>query len=115
MVRTPGFGERSSPLLCGFRGRVPLPGRAPSPGSLAERVILHGGAEYAEAEFLKTHRDGDGLAVAVRPVFWQGRLAKISLVAVPYEDRTVLAPQVQRPGFQGRELLARLGVVTALP
>ena len=115
VVRTPGFGERSSPLLCGFRGRVPLPGRAPSPGSLAERVILTGQAEYAEAEATGNRRDGDGVAVAVRPVFWQGQLAKVCLVAVPYEDRMVLAPQVHRAAFQGRELPPRLGVVTVLP
>ena len=115
VVRTPGFGERASPLLCGSRGRGPLPGRAPSSGSLAERVILTGQAEYAEAEFLKDHRDGDGLAAAVRPVFWNGRLAKVCLVAVPYEDRMVLAPQVHRADFQGRELLTRLGAVAALP
>lgn len=40
VVRTPGFGERPSPLLCGLRGRVPLPGRPPVP-RLAGRARDH--------------------------------------------------------------------------
>ena len=103
-VRTPGFGEPASPLLCGSRGRLPLPGRAPSPGSLAERVILTGGAEYAEVKPPESHRYRGGLAVAVRPVFWEGRLAKVSLVAVPYEHRVALAPQVHRAARHPRRL-----------
>ena len=114
VVRTPGFGERSSPLLYGSRGRLPLPGRPPSPGSLPELVIITGGSEYAEVESRGNLRGGDGLAVAVRPVFWHGRLAKISLVAVPYEQRAALAPQVHQPAFHPREL-ARSHSATALP
>ena len=76
VVRTPGFGERSSPLLCGSRGRIPLPDRPPSPGSLAERMILTAGAEYAEAEPGRDRTGRGGLAVVVRPVFWHGRLAQ---------------------------------------
>ena len=108
VVRTPGFGERHSPLLCGHRVRVPLPGRPPSPGSLAEKVIVTGLAEYAEAE-------PDGLAVAVRPVVWHGRLAKISLVAVPYEQRAALAPQLHGAGFERRGLRAANRPAAALP
>ena len=114
VVRTPGFGERSSPLLCGSRGRVPLPGRPPSAGSLAEDVIVTGKPEYAEAEPRGNRRGGDGVAVAVRPVFWNGRLAKISLVAVPYERRAALAPQVRRAAFDPQELSAVTRPATAL-
>ena len=114
VVRTPGFGERSSPLLCGSRGRVALPGRSPSPGSLAEKVILTGRSEYAEVEPGGNRRDADGLAVAVRPVFWRGRLAKVSLVAVPYEQRATLVPQVHRASFDPRELTAVTRPATAL-
>ena len=106
VVRTPGFGERSSPLLCGYRGRIPLPGRSPSPGSLAERVINTGRLEYAEAEPRENPEGQDGVAVAVRPVIWHGKLAKISLVAVPYELRALLDPQLHRAGFERRGLRA---------
>ena len=115
VVRTPGFGERSSPLLCGRRGRVPLPGRPPSPGSLAERVIITNMAEYAEDEPRGNLPGGDGLAVAVRPVLWHGRLAKISLVAVPYEHREALAPQAHRAGVHSWELTGEARPATALP
>ncbi len=115
VVRTPGFGERYSPLLCGSRGRVPLPGRPPSPGSLAEGVIVSGRSEYAEAEPRENIQCGDGVAVAVRPVFWNGRLAKVSLVAVPYELRAALAPQVHRAAFDPRDLPARSRPATSLP
>lgn len=108
VVRTPGFGERSSPLLCGSRGRGPLPGRPPSPGSLAERVIVTGMAGCAESE-------RDGVAVAVRPVYWHGRLAKISLVAVPYEHRAALVPQFRQAAFRPGELPAGSRAATVPP
>ena len=115
VVRTPGFGERSSPLLCGSRGRIPLPDRPPSPGSLAERVILTGGAEYAEAEPGRDRTGRGGLAVVVRPVFWHGRLAKVVLVAVPYEHRLALASQVHWAAFRRRGFPARFRAGAALP
>ena len=101
VVRTPGFGERSSHLLCGSRGRMPRPDRPPPPGSLAERVILEGRAEYAEVEPWC-----GGLAVAAKPLFWSGRLAKVAVVAVLYHDRDVLLRQ---------ELPVRRQPVTAFP
>ena len=115
VVRTPDFGERHSPLLCGSRGRTPLPGRPPSPGSLAEGVIITGRAEYAEAEPSGNRCGGDGVAVAARPVIWHGRLAKISLVAVPWEQRDALGPQLHRTPFDPRELTAAPAPATALP
>ena len=84
VIRTPGFGERSSRLLYGFRGRMPLPDRPPSVGSAAERVILTGRAEYAEVEPWRDGSGRGGLAVSAKPVIWHGRLAKVVVVAVPY-------------------------------
>ena len=112
VVRTPGFGERSSPLLCGSRGRIPLPDRPPSPGSLAEGVILTGRAEYADVEPGRERTGKGGLAAVVRPVFWQGRLAKAVVVAVPYEHATALDPQLHRTSFYLQALPARLRAVT---
>ena len=115
VVRTPGFGERSSPLLCGSRGRMPLPDRPPSPGSLAEAVILTGRAQYAEAGPRRDRTGRGGLAVAARPVYWHGRLAKVVALAVPYEHRTALAPQLHRTAFHHGEFTARPRTVTAFP
>lgn len=88
--RTRGFGPPASYLLCGLRGGVPLRGRRPSPGSLADRVVGSGRAEYDE---------DSGFAVIARPVIWNGRLAKVAVVAVPYSYRTALNPQRPAPGF----------------
>ena len=88
--RTRGFGPSDSELLCGPRGGVPLRGKRPSHGSLADRVVGSGRAEYDE--------DG-GFAVIARPVIWKGRLAKVAVVAVPYPHRAVLEPQRPAPGF----------------
>ena len=51
------------------------------PRSLAERAAHSGGAEYAEE---------DGMAVVATPVHWKGRLAKLAVVAVPWEHRRAL-------------------------
>ena len=93
VVRTPGFQESSSPLLCGSKGFMPLAYRPPSPGSMAERVILDCRAEYAEVEPGREESGRGGLAVAAKPVFWSGRLAKVAVMAAPYGDRAVLLPQ----------------------
>ena len=98
VVRTPGFGKHFSPLLCGTRERLPMPYRRPSPGSLAERVILEGRAEYAEVESGPDESGKDGLAIAAKPVVWRGKLAKVVVVLVPCGDRSVL----QRQGFPGK-------------
>ena len=70
VVRTPGFGMRDSHLLCGERGGRPRKTKSVSHGSLAHRVLLTGGAAYAERE---PGRNGNGagpsdLAVVARPV-----------------------------------------------
>ena len=85
--RTAGFGARRSPLLNGRRGGIPHKRKALPPGSLAERAARSGGTEYAE---------GDGLAVVATPILWKGRLAKVVVVAVPWERRGVLEPQLGR-------------------
>ena len=85
--RTAGFGARRSRLL----GGSPRKGGSLPSGSLAERAVRSGRPEYAE---------GDGLALIATPVFWKGRLAKVIVVAVPWEHRRVLEPQLgkgQRP------------------
>ena len=101
VVRTPGFEEESSGLLCGAKGGMPLPYRRPAPGSLAERVILEGQAEYAEA-------GKGGPAVVAKPVYWGGQLAKVAVVAVPYCDRAVLQRQEFPVGRQPVTAVPRL-------
>ena len=91
VVRTPGFGVRTSRMLCGVRGGMPRWGSVPYIGSLAARVALAGGFGYAEEE--PSGGDGD-IAVAARPVIWYGRIAKVAVVAVPYGDRRILSPQL---------------------
>ena len=110
VVRTPGFEESLSPLLCGDRGRMPLPYRRPSPGSLAEQVILDGEAEYAEVVPGHDESGRGGLAVAAKPVVWSGRLAKVAVVAVRHDDRSVLLPQLQR-----RDTRSSTGRIRTIP
>ena len=94
VARTPGFGARKSRVLCGTRGGTLRRGSLIPPGSLAEHVALTGRAAYGEAE------PGSGDAAIVgKPVFWQGRLVKIVIFAVPYRDRSILAPQLRDPSF----------------
>ena len=87
--RTAGFGAPRSRLISGKRGGVPYRGRALPAGSLAEQAARSGRREYAE---------GDGLALVAAPVLWKDRLAKLVVVAVPWEHRRALAPQLCRRG-----------------
>ena len=64
--------------------------RAIPPGSLAELAAQSGRAEYGEA---------DGIAGVATPVIWKGWLAKVAVVAVPWEHRRALEPQLDRPGW----------------
>ena len=91
--RTPGFGIRDPRVLCGSRGGMPRKDTTPSPGSIAEWVVLTGKAGYAEVEPMRLGTRMGGIAIAARPITWQGHLAKVAVVAVPYEHRRVLAPQ----------------------
>ncbi len=94
VARTPGFGPRRSKALCGTRGGTLRWGSPIPPGSLAERVALTGRATYGEAE------PGSGEAAIVgRPVFRSGRLVKISIVAVPYRDKSIFASQFENPSL----------------
>ena len=85
-ARTPGFGPLGSPLLGSARTGTP-----PPPGSAAERVAFTSQAAYTE--------EGD-VAIAARPVFWHGRLAKVAVVAVPHRDRSALRPQLANAPFE---------------
>ena len=81
---------------------MPRRDKALPAGSLADRAAHSGEMEFAE---------GDGLAVAARPVLWKGRLAKVIVVAVPWECRGVLEPQLGRrrqpyPRFNQRAVTA---------
>ena len=100
--RTAGFGARRSRLLNGRRGGMPRKDKAIPSDSLAERAAHSGQREYAEA---------DGLAVIADPILWKGRLAKVIVVAVPWERRSVLEPQLGRerkpyPRFRQRAVTA---------
>ena len=86
--RTAGFPPLRSRLLTGWRNGSPRSGKPLSSGSLAERAARSGRTEYAE---------GDGIAVVAKPVFWKGRLAKVIVVALPWEHRRMLEPQLGRP------------------
>ena len=90
---TPGFGIRDPRVLCGSRGGMPRKDTTPSPGSIAEWVVLTGKAGYAEVEPMRLGTRMSGIAIAARPITWQGHLAKVAVVAVPYEHRRVLVPQ----------------------
>ncbi|MDE2682879.1 MAG: hypothetical protein OXI54_01850 [Chloroflexota bacterium] len=100
--RTAGFGASSSRLICGRRGGLPRRDKALPYGSLAERAVHSGEIEYAE---------GDGLAAIAKPVLWKGLLAKVIVVAVPWEHRQALEPQLGRqsrpyPSFVTRAVTA---------
>ena len=86
MKRTAGIAATRSPLLNGWWGGAPRRGRSLCAGSLAERAARTGMAQYDE---------GEGIAVAAKPVLWKNRLAKVAVVAVPWEHRRVLEPQVR--------------------
>ncbi len=87
--RTEGFRPRRSRLIGGWRGGMPHKDRAVPPGSLAELAAQSGETEYAET---------DGLAAVAAPVIWKGRLAKVAVVAVPWEHRRALTAQLGRQG-----------------
>ncbi len=85
--RTAGFRPRRSRLLGGWRGGMPNPRRPVPEGSLAEAAAHSGRPEYAE---------GDGIVAMATPILWKGRLAKVIVVAAPWEHRSVLEPQLGR-------------------
>ena len=93
--RTEGFGAIRDPLICGTRGSLPTNGSRPLPGSLAFNVIESKQAAYAESFWKGTGDDPAArgrVAVAARPVIWQGHVAKVALTAVPLTDRRAIRP-----------------------
>ena len=93
VASTPGFnaGPRSV--------RLPRRGRPPARGSVAVRVAHTGRPVYVEQVNGGALGCTADLTVAARPVTWQGKLAKVVLVAVPYRDRSVLLPQLSQASF----------------
>ena len=87
VLRTKGMGPPAVWPITGERGGLPQRHKRVPAGSLAERAARTGLVEYAEA---------GGRAVAARSVYWKGRLAKVAVVAVPWEFRAVLDPQLGR-------------------
>ena len=51
--------------------------------------------------------------MAARPVLWKGRVAKVAVVAVPYGDRAVLAPQLGGVNWHYRKPQARTRLMSA--
>ena len=106
--RTEGIGVRRNLFLCGTGGAQPIHGALPRPGSITYRVIESGRPAYAESHQAQEHHrnqeSGDSIsphpiAMSARPVIWNGRVAKVAIVAVPLEDRTVIWPQWDRTKF----------------
>jgi hypothetical protein len=101
VARTPGFRLRMQKRPFYYlRGLLPRRHAPPAPGSVAERVILTGRPVYVERVSGYDLWRNDDVTVAARPVVWHGRVAKVALVAVPYRDRSVLAPQLGHARFE---------------
>ena len=101
VARTPGFRLRMQKRpLSSLRGLLPRRGAPPTPGSVTERVMHTGRPVYVERVSGYDLWRNDDVTLAARPVVWYGRVAKIALVAVPYRDRSVLAPQLGRACFE---------------
>ena len=101
VARTPGFRLRTVKRpLSNLRGLLPRRGYPPTQCSVAERVILTGKPVYVERVTGYDLWKADDITVAARLVSWHGRLAKIAVVAVPFRDRKVLAPQLERAPFE---------------
>ena len=101
VARTPGFKLRTvkKPMRY-LRGYLPRRGAPPSQCSVAERVVLTGRPAFVERVSGYDLWHHDDVTVAARPVFWYGKLARVSLVAVPYWDRSVLKPQLAQASFE---------------
>lgn len=101
VARTPGFRLRTvkKPMRY-LRGYLPRRGAPPAQCSVAERVILTGRPAFVERVSGYDLWHADDVTVAARPVFWYGKLARVSLVAVPHWDRSVLKPQLSQATFE---------------
>jgi hypothetical protein len=104
VTSTAGFTPPATPLLCGCREGIPHRNSPLPSGSLAEEAARSGRPEYAEEE---------GIAVVAKPVMWKGRVAKVAVVAVPYGDRAVLAPQLGGVNWHYQKPQARARLMPA--
>ena len=77
-------------------GLPPAPRRVEQAGQGHSSVSAGGGAARC-ARRQGGYAEADGIAVAARPVFWLGRLAKVAVVAVPYRDRPCSVPSSPLP------------------
>ena len=101
VARTPGFRLRMRRRpLSSLRGLLPRRGAPPARGSVAERVALTSRPVYVARVSGYDLWRADDVTVAAWPVNWHGRLAKISVVVVPYRDRSVLLPQLAQASFE---------------
>ena len=101
VARTPGFRLRTHRRpLAHLRDLLPRRGAPPAQCSVAERVLLTGRPVCVEQVSGYDLWQADDLTVIARPVVWHGRLAKVAVVAVPYRDRSVLAPQLAHARFE---------------
>ena len=101
VARTPGFRLRTRRKpLSHLRGLLPRRGAPPAQCSVAERVVLTDRPVYVERVSGYDLWQHDDVAVAARPANWHGRLAKVSVIAVPYRDRSVLRPQLEHAHFE---------------
>lgn len=94
----PEFEDRTSQSPQRPRGCGPILGMTPKNGSLAARAARTGRSLYAESEGSAPQETG--FAVVARPVIWRRRLTKVVVVAVPYEQRDCLAPQLSASSFE---------------
>lgn len=95
--RKPELEDRTSKSPQTLRGCGSMQGMTPRNGSLAARAARTGRSLYAESEWSAS--DENGFAAVARPVIWRRRLTKVVVVAVPYERRDCLAPQLSASRF----------------
>lgn len=101
VARTPGFRLRLQRRpLSTLRGLLPKRGEPPAAGSVAERVVLTGRPTAVDRVSGYDLWRADDLTVLARPVIWGGQVAKVSVIAVPYRDRSVLLPQFANASFE---------------
>ena len=101
VTRTPGFRLRTQRRpLSKLRGLLPRRGEPPAAGSVAERVALTGKPAAVDRVSGYDLWRSDDLTVLARPVIWGGQVAKVSLIAVPHRDRSVLLPQFASAAFE---------------
>ena len=84
--RTQGFGTPGDYPICGARGGIPRRGRPIPEGSLAARAARSGVPQLGK---------GGGVSAIAQPVTWNGKLAKVVVVAVREQDFGILVPQME--------------------